>query len=55
MSSREESARSASMRSRGACRTERPAERLAFVGGELEHGTNSAGDFVLRATVPGRA
>jgi signal transduction histidine kinase len=28
------------------------AERLALVGGELEHGTNTAGDFVLRATVP---
>ena len=28
------------------------AERLALVGGGLEHGTNPAGDFVLRATVP---
>ena len=28
------------------------AERLALIGGELEHGTNLAGDFVLRATVP---
>jgi signal transduction histidine kinase len=31
------------------------AERLALVGGELEHGTTSGGDFVLRATVPGRS
>jgi signal transduction histidine kinase len=31
------------------------AERLALVGGELEHGTTASGDFVLRATVPGRA
>ena len=29
------------------------AERLALVGGALEHGPNAAGDFVLRATVPG--
>jgi signal transduction histidine kinase len=29
------------------------AERLATVGGELEHGLNIDGDFVLRATVPG--
>jgi signal transduction histidine kinase len=28
------------------------AERLALVGGELEHGRNPAGDFVLRAIVP---
>jgi signal transduction histidine kinase len=28
------------------------AERLALIGGELEHGPNPAGDFVLRATVP---
>jgi signal transduction histidine kinase len=27
-------------------------ERLALAGGELEHGPNAAGDFVLRATVP---
>jgi signal transduction histidine kinase len=30
------------------------AERLALVGGQLEHGTTASGDFVLRATVPGR-
>jgi signal transduction histidine kinase len=29
------------------------AERLALVGGELQHGTNAKGDFVLRATIPG--
>jgi signal transduction histidine kinase len=29
------------------------AERLALVGGQLEHGTTIDGDFVLRATVPG--
>ena len=29
------------------------AERLALVGGELAHGTNAKGDFVLRATIPG--
>ena len=29
------------------------AERVATVGGALEHGTNAGGDFVLRATVPG--
>ena len=28
------------------------AERVALAGGILEHGTNAAGDFVLRATVP---
>jgi signal transduction histidine kinase len=28
------------------------AERLALVGGELQHGTNAMGDFVLRATIP---
>ena len=35
---------------------ERPiglAERLALVGGDLQHGTNAMGDFVLRATIPG--
>lgn len=31
------------------------AERLALVGGELEHGTTAGGDFVLRATVRGRS
>jgi signal transduction histidine kinase len=31
------------------------AERLALAGGELEHGTSPAGDFVLRATVPRRS
>jgi signal transduction histidine kinase len=30
------------------------AERLALLGGELEHGTTPVGDFVLRATVPRR-
>ena len=30
------------------------AERLALVGGDLQHGTNMMGDFVLRATIPGR-
>jgi signal transduction histidine kinase len=30
------------------------AERLAIIGGQLEHGTSTAGDFVLRATVPRR-
>jgi signal transduction histidine kinase len=29
------------------------AERVALAGGELRHGTTAAGDFVLRATVPG--
>jgi signal transduction histidine kinase len=29
------------------------AERLALVGGDLQHGTNTMGDFVLRATIPG--
>jgi signal transduction histidine kinase len=29
------------------------AERLALVGGELEHGRTAAGGFVLRGTVPG--
>jgi signal transduction histidine kinase len=28
------------------------AERVALAGGELEHGPNAAGDFVLRATLP---
>ncbi len=28
------------------------AERLALIGGELEHGPNPAGEYVLRATVP---
>jgi signal transduction histidine kinase len=28
------------------------AERLALVGGELVHGPNAKGDFVLRATIP---
>ena len=28
------------------------AERLALVGGTLEHGTDASGDYVLRATVP---
>lgn len=28
------------------------AERLTLAGGELEHGLNADGDFVLRATVP---
>jgi signal transduction histidine kinase len=31
------------------------AERVELAGGALEHGTNDAGDFVLRVTVPGRA
>jgi signal transduction histidine kinase len=31
------------------------AERLALVGGQLEHGTNKTGDFVLRAVVPRRS
>ncbi|MGH3191524.1 MAG: sensor histidine kinase [Streptosporangiaceae bacterium] len=31
------------------------AERLALIGGELEHGTSTDGDFVLRATVPRRS
>jgi signal transduction histidine kinase len=30
------------------------AERLALAGGELEHCTTAAGDFVLRAMLPGR-
>ncbi len=29
------------------------AERLALIGGDLQHGTNAMGDFVLRATIPG--
>ena len=29
------------------------AERLALVGGDLQRGTNTRGDFVLRATIPG--
>jgi signal transduction histidine kinase len=29
------------------------AERLALAGGDLQHGTNAMGDFVLRATIPG--
>ena len=29
------------------------AERLTLVGGDLQHGTNAMGDFVLRATIPG--
>jgi hypothetical protein len=28
------------------------AERLAVVGGRLEHGPDDRGDFVLRATLP---
>jgi signal transduction histidine kinase len=28
------------------------AERVALAGGELEHGPDGAGDFVLRATLP---
>jgi signal transduction histidine kinase len=28
------------------------AERVSLAGGELEHGPNEAGDFVLRATLP---
>jgi signal transduction histidine kinase len=28
------------------------AERVALAGGELRHGTDAAGDFVLRATLP---
>ena|SRR5436190_3278597 len=28
-------------------------ERVALAGGELEHGPDAAGDFVLRATLPG--
>jgi signal transduction histidine kinase len=28
------------------------AERLALVGGDLQHGMNAMGDFVLRATIP---
>jgi signal transduction histidine kinase len=28
------------------------SERVALVGGELEHGLDAAGDFVLRATPP---
>lgn len=31
------------------------AERLALIGGELEHGASTDGDFMLRATVPGRS
>src|SRR5215469_6688139 len=29
------------------------AERVTLAGGELRHETNAAGDFVLRATIPG--
>jgi signal transduction histidine kinase len=29
------------------------AERLALIGGDLQHGTNTMGDFVLRASIPG--
>jgi signal transduction histidine kinase len=29
------------------------AERLALIGGDLQHGTNAMGDFVVRATIPG--
>ena len=29
------------------------AERLALVGGDLQHGTSALGDYVLRATIPG--
>ena len=28
------------------------AERVGLAGGELEHGVDAAGDFVLRATLP---
>jgi signal transduction histidine kinase len=28
------------------------AERVALAGGELRHGPDAAGDFVLRATIP---
>jgi signal transduction histidine kinase len=28
------------------------AERVALAGGELRHGPDAAGDFVLRATLP---
>ena len=28
------------------------AERVALAGGQLEHGPNATGDFVLRATIP---
>jgi len=28
------------------------AERVALAGGQLEHGSNAIGDFVLRATIP---
>jgi signal transduction histidine kinase len=31
------------------------AERVTLAGGELRHETNAAGDFVLRATIPGRS
>ena len=31
------------------------AERLALIGGNLEHGARTDGDFVLRATVPERS
>ena len=31
------------------------AERLALAGGELHHGTNAMGDFVLRAAIPGHS
>ncbi|MBV9095371.1 MAG: hypothetical protein JO132_16095, partial [Streptosporangiaceae bacterium] len=30
------------------------AERVALADGQLEHGPNAIGDFVLRATVPRR-
>ena len=28
------------------------AERVTLAGGQLEHGPNAIGDFVLRATIP---
>jgi len=31
------------------------AERVTLAGGELRHETSAAGDFVLRATIPGRS
>jgi signal transduction histidine kinase len=30
------------------------AERVALAGGQLEHGPNAIGDFVLRAAIPGK-
>ena len=30
------------------------AERVTLAGGQLEHGPNAIGDFVLRATIPGQ-